>query len=224
MRVCARGILSLPPDLERRGEVVMSNQPDPGEESAKPAGDPQTFSREVHHSGATARVPEKVARGAFSTGVLIIEGPSEFVLDFVQRMNQPHQVVARVVVPFGFLPRLVGALRDNLETCRKTFGALPSPPASLPATPPPSAEEIYGSLKMSDDVVVGAYANAAFVSHSQSIFSLDFIASFYPRATVSARVYLGTAQVPGVISSLGQAWQTRQTRLQSGGQPKPPEE
>ncbi len=201
----------------------MSNQPDPGEESARPTGDPQTFSREVHHSGATARVPEKISRGVFSTGVLVIEGPSEFIVDFIQRMTSPHQVVARVVVPITFLPRLVQALRDNLEACRRTFGTLSSPPASPPAAPPPSAEEIYGSLKMSDEVVVGAYANAAFVSHSQSVFSLDFIASFYPRATVSARVFLGTAQVPAVISSLSQAWQTREARLQRPAPPKPPE-
>jgi hypothetical protein len=200
----------------------MSDQPGPAEEGGKPAGDPQTFSREVHHSGATARIPEKVGRGGFSTGVLVIEGPSEFILDFIQRMSQPHQVVARVVVPYSFLPRLVQALRENLDNCRRTFGTLSSPPAAPPPATPPSAEDIYASLKLPDEVVVGAYANAAFVSHTQSVFCLDFIGSFYPRATVSARVYLGTAQVPSVISSLTQAWQTHEARQRRADQPKPP--
>jgi hypothetical protein len=203
----------------------MSEQPESAGESNRPTGDPnQAFSREVQHSGASARVPDKVGRGVFTTGVLVIEGPSEFVLDFIQRMSQPHQVVARVVVPFGFLPRIVQALRDNLEACRKTFGTLSSPPASPPPANPPSAEDIYGSLKLPDEVVVGAYANAAFVSHTQSVFCLDFISSFYPRATVSSRVFLGTAQVPGVISSLTQACQTREARMRRPDQPKPPAE
>jgi hypothetical protein len=73
----------------------MSGQPDPGPQAGEPSGDPHTFSREVHHSGATARVPERVARGVFSTGVLVLEGPTEFVLDFVQRLSLPHQIVAR---------------------------------------------------------------------------------------------------------------------------------
>jgi hypothetical protein len=199
----------------------MSSQPDPAPEASEPSGDPHTFSREVHHSGATARVPEKVARGVFSTGVLVLEGPTEFVLDFIQRMSQPHQVVARVVVPVAFLPRLIAALRENLESFRKAFGPPPSPPPSPPPATPPSVEDIYGSLKLPDEVVTGVYANAALISHSPAAFCLDLIASFYPRATVSARVFLGTAQVPAVLGSLTQAWQTREARTQRPEPPRP---
>ena len=63
------------------------------------------FSQQIQHSHLSARVPEKVARGVFSTGALVLQGASEFVLDFILRMNQPHQVVARVVMPNHLVPQ-----------------------------------------------------------------------------------------------------------------------
>ncbi len=46
-----------------------------------------------------ARVPDHVARGVFSTGVIVMTAPTEFVIDFIQNLGRPHQVVARVVMP-----------------------------------------------------------------------------------------------------------------------------
>ena len=40
-----------------------------------------------------ARVPDRVAGGCFSTGVIVMTAPTEFVLDFVQN-GRPHQIVA----------------------------------------------------------------------------------------------------------------------------------
>src|SRR4051794_23087467 len=99
----------------------MSDNPQPGGEGGKP-GDPQTFSQEIRHSNVSARVPEKVGRGVFSTGVLVLQGPSEFVLDFVQRLAQPNQVVSRVVLPIDLMPRFIEALRENLERYKASFG------------------------------------------------------------------------------------------------------
>jgi len=200
----------------------MSNPPQPGD-GGKPAGESPTFSQDVHHSNVGARVPEKVARGVFSTGVLVLQWHTEFILDFVLRMSQPHQLAARVVVPIVFLPRLIGALRENLENYRKAFG----PPPPLPAPPAParnpSIEEIYDGLKIPDDAMGGAYANAALVSHTPSEFCFDFIADFYPRATVSTRVFLSAPHVPVMLTSLTQSWQKYQAKLQQEP-PKPPAE
>src|SRR5947209_14449926 len=105
---------------------------------------PQAFSQDFQMSNISARVPEKVARGVFATGALVLQGNSEFVLDFLLRMNQPHQVVARVILPINLVPRLIDALKSNLENYRQTFG---SPPPALPAPPPPASpptiDEIY---------------------------------------------------------------------------------
>jgi hypothetical protein len=200
----------------------MNNQSQPGPEGAQPTGDPHTFSRQVQFSNVGARVPEAVGRGVFSNGLLVFQGQTEFVLDFLLRMAQPHQVVARVVVPIGMVPRLIHALRENLENYRKTFGPPPALPLPSPQTKPPSIEEIYDSLKIPEEVQSGVYANAALVSHSAAEFCLDFITNFYPKAAVSTRVFLSTPQVPVMFNSLLQSWQTYEAKLQQQQPPKGP--
>lgn len=217
----------------------MSDEQRPGD-AATPGGEPPTFTQDLPFSSVGARVPDKVARGVFCTGIVVIQSASEFVLDFMQRMNRPHQVVARVVVPVGFVPQLVNALRENLDKQRKTFGpptshetaeagkpaAEKSPPPTgaaqpaagggspPPAAPPqqPSIEELYSQLKLPDEALGGVYANTAMLTHTAGEFCIDFIASFYPRPVVTARVFLSAAQMPAVLSSLTQAWQKHQAR------------
>src|SRR5438132_8017496 len=99
--------------------MTMSKPADPGNQPPKDGSDPQTFTQEFQFSNIGARVPEHVARGVFSTGVLVIQGATEFALDFLLRMNQPHQVVARVFLPIGLVPQLIDTLRTNLENYRK---------------------------------------------------------------------------------------------------------
>jgi hypothetical protein len=82
-----------------------------------------------------ARVPEHVASGAFSTGVIVMTAQTEFILDFVQNLGRPHQIVARVVMPHHVLPQLVDALQRNIELYRNRWGELPhtgQPKASGP--------------------------------------------------------------------------------------------
>jgi Protein of unknown function (DUF3467) len=74
-----------------------------------------------------ARVPEHVAGGCFSTGVIVMTAQTEFILDFVQNLGRPHQIVARVVMPHGVLPQLVDALGRNIQLYRGRWGELPSP-------------------------------------------------------------------------------------------------
>jgi hypothetical protein len=200
-------------------EGAMSSTPDSGREGGKPPSDPPAFSQDVQLASVAARVPEKAARGVFSTGVLVLQTPTEFVLDFVQRLTRPHQVAARVVSPVVLLPQLIAALRENLEIYRQKFGPPPALPAPPPSAKPPSIEEIYDNLKISDDVASGTYANAALLTHSAAEFCFDFVTNFYPKATVSARIFLSASQAPVMLSSLVQAWQRYEA---SQHPPKPP--
>ena len=43
-------------------------------------------SQEVQNTHIGALVPEKVACGVFTTGAVILNGPHEFILDFLLRM------------------------------------------------------------------------------------------------------------------------------------------
>src|SRR5947209_11397812 len=151
------------------------NPPQPPGEGAQPPNDPGSFTQEIQHQQISARVPEKVSRGVFSTGALILQGPYEFVLDFVLRMNQPQQIVARVILPLQLMPNLILALRENLNNYQAKFGPPPALPMPQPPPKPPSIEEIYEQLKLSDDVVSGVYANHVLVAHSPSEFCFEFI-------------------------------------------------
>jgi hypothetical protein len=197
-----------------------------------------TFTQEIQVSNVGALVPEKVARGVFATHVLVIQGQMEFVLDFLLRMNRPHQIVARVILPINLVPGLIDTLKANLENYRKLHGGAPTPaatpgapanpatpaagaPATPPANPPPSIEDIYHDLKMTDDVMTGAYANMVMIVHNAHDFCLEFISKVYPRPVITARVFLSAPQVPILLNSITQSWQSLQAKRQQQ-QPPPP--
>ncbi len=200
--------------------TIMSSDAGSGPEGHS-QGPNEPFSQEVQHTHVSARVPEKVGRGVFSTGVMILQGSHEFVLDFALRMAAPHQIVARVVLPQSLVPSLIAALRDNLAGYQARFG--PPPALPVPPNPPPPApiEEIYSQLKLPEDLMSGVYANAVMIAHTPAEFAFDFITNFYPRSAVSCRVYLSAPQVPGFLNTLTRSWQQFQQK-QGGGQPPPP--
>jgi hypothetical protein len=72
-------------------------------------------------------------------------------------------------------------------------------------------------------VLSGVYANAAILSHSASEFVFDFFTNFYPKAAVSARVFLTAGHVPVMLNSLMQSWQRYEAKLQQREPPRPPE-
>ena len=189
----------------------MSDKPQAG-------GGPPSFTQQLQVSNVTARVPKKVARGVFCSSLLVLQWPTEFVLDFIQAASHPHQLAARVVVPPPFIPRLIDNLRDHLEHYHKTWGAL-APAPQRPGLG--SIEEIYDGLKIADEALVGVYANAMHVLHTPAEFCFDFIASCYPRAVVTARVFTSATQVPVMLNTLTQVWQTHEAKLR-GEPPKPP--
>ncbi len=97
----------------------------------------QNFSQESdQEQPIRARVPDHVAGGAFSTGVIVMTANTEIILDFVQNLGRPYQIVARVVLPHYVLPQLVDALQRNMDLYRIRWGELPSPgvPNATPQT------------------------------------------------------------------------------------------
>jgi len=184
-------------------------------------------SEQVKLQHVTARVPDAVSRGSFSTGVIVMTGNSEFILDFIQNIGGPPQVASRVIMPHGALPQFADALRKNLEMFTQRFG----PPPILPKNPPPakpqSAQEVYDELKLPDELLSGAYANGVMIGHSASEFKLDFLTNLFPHSAVSCRVYLSAPQVPRLLESLDSTFQQFQQRMRQQQQPKddapPPE-
>lgn len=199
----------------------MSDQPSP------PPGDPppdkpgnQPIVQGYSHQPVTARVPDRVARGVLSTGQIILDSPREFVIDFFQHLTRPHQVAARVVVPPSTMAEFAAALRQNLDTYTRTFGA--PPPLPPPGPNRPTLQEIYENFKLPEDMMSGVYANAVLIGHTPAEFFLDFITTFYPTSAVSARVYLSAMGVPRFLSSVETALQQFQKRYQQNQQNPPP--
>lgn len=186
-------------------------------------------SEEVRTQNVTARVPEHVSRGSFSTGVIVMTGATEFVLDFVQNVGPPALVAARVVMPHGVLPQFVEALRANLAMYSQRFGKPPELPRPQPGQRQPSAQEVYDDLKLPDHLLSGAYANGVMITHTPAEFKLDFLTNLFPHPAVSARVYLSAPQIPRLHESLAGAWRQFQQRTQQppghdplSGPPSPP--
>src|SRR5688500_8874602 len=99
-----------------------SGQPQPQPGGGGASGQ---FNQRIQHAPITARVPERIARGVFSTGVIVIDGPYEFVLDFVMGLVQPRQVVARVVMSPVVVDQFIAAIRDNVAKYEARFGKIP---------------------------------------------------------------------------------------------------
>ena len=140
----------------------------------------------------SARVPADVSQGVLSTGSLVVIGPSEFIIDFVQSLGQRPHVAARVIVPHAVMPQIVNALESSVQRFSKQFGE----PAALPANPQkkkPSIRELYDEIKIGDETLAGAYE-----------FKIDFLANVLPNAVVSARVFLSAQRVPALLKSLKQ--------------------
>ena len=222
------------------------NQPDDDSPSRNPSdGVSRPDSQEVHFSHVSALVPERVRRGVFSTGAVVLQGAHEFIVDFLLRMTRPHQVAARVVMPPQVVARLIAALSENLDNYERTFGrpaaqSFPPPVTPQKLTPTaasansqdaettPAAEqsttaqELYDQLKLPDDVLSGAYANAVMIGHTATEFSFDFITTFFPRSAVSCRVYLAAPNAPRFLESLRQSFEQYEQKLRAQQPPGQP--
>lgn len=198
----------------------MSNSPVPPNPNEGNAGGPQGEQVRMQH--ISARVPEHVSRGAFSTGLIVMTGATEFILDFVQNIGNPPQVAARVIMPHGTLPQFIQALRTNLDMYVQRFGQPPELPRPAPGARQPSAQEIYDELKMPDSLLSGAYANGVMIGHTAAEFKLDFLTNLFPHSAVSSRVYLAAPQVPRMLESLQGTFNQFQQRVRQQQPPPPP--
>lgn len=190
----------------------MSNPSNPFSQGDRP----QEPEPQGHFS---ARVPEKWTKGAYCTAQVIHDSPKEFVIDFMQGLSRPFQVVARVVMTPATMAEFIGAYDKNVENYVKHFG----PPPPLP-TPPndrkPTIEEIYEHYKIAEDVQSGTYANTVLMGHSPTEFFFDFISSFYPTPSVSARIIIAAAQGPRFLNTLKNSLTQYQNRYVK--KPEPP--
>jgi len=171
--------------------------PAPPTPPTPPQGDVHRFA----HNPTSARVPERVARGATATGFLAFFGPNEFVIDFLQFITRPAHLIARVVMTPTVAEQFLAVLRQSLGQYQNQHGnppPLPKPAGERPRAP----QEIYDELKIPDDILSGVYANTVMVGHTPAEFGLDFITSFIPHAAVSARVYIAAPRVPQLIDTL----------------------
>jgi hypothetical protein len=171
----------------------------------------------VRAQHVSARVPDRVGDGVFSSGLILMTGGTEFVADFVQNVGPPAKIVARVVMPHAVLPQLIEALRKNLELYTQKFGAPPELPRAEPKKRP-TIQEVYDDLKLPDEQLSGMYANGLMISHGASEFKLDFLSNLFPQSAVSSRVYLSAPQVPRIIESLSNTWQQFQQRTRPPSQ------
>jgi hypothetical protein len=189
--------------------------------SQQPPPDPdKVFVQPFNHQPVSARVPEKVARGVFTTGQLILDSPKEFVIDFLQGLTRPHQVAARVVMTPATMAEFVNALRQNLDNYVKQFGQ-PPPVPQPPQERRPSIQEIYEHYKLPDELMGGTYANSVLIGHSPTEFFFDFIAGFYPTPAVAARVFLPAPQAPRFLNMITTSLQQYQARYAGGPQQQP---
>jgi len=196
--------------------------PEGGQNQGGGEGGSAVYSQPFHNQPVAARVPEKLAKGTFTTGVLVQDGPNEFVLDFLQTLSRPPQITSRVILPPNVMVALVNTLADNLNKYVQVYG----PPAPLPRPPQPqrrpSIQEIYENFKLPEDMWSGAYANSVLIGHAPAEFFMDFITGFYPTAAVSSRIYMSAQQAPRMLETLRMSLQQFQRRVAGQQQQQQP--
>ncbi len=102
--------------------------------------------------------------------------------------------------------------------------AIPTPPATVPPaaeTPPQRADDLYDQLKLPDKMLGGVFANVAMIRHTPEDFCIDFMANLYPRAVVTARVFIAAGRMLPFIDTLAGAYERFRQRLGQGPGPGP---
>jgi hypothetical protein len=92
------------------------------------------------------------------------------------------------------------------------------PPASEAA--PQRADDLYDQLKLPDKMLSGVFANVAMIRHTPEDFCIDFMANLYPRAVVTARVFIAAGRMLPFIDTLAGAYERFRQRMGQG--PTPP--
>ena len=74
---------------------------------------PQPATGNVELSTASARLPQEVGLGVFSTGTILLGAGQETVIDFLYGLGGQSHVVARIVLPNRVVGQLAKALESN---------------------------------------------------------------------------------------------------------------
>jgi len=156
------------------------------------------------------RVDDETRAGVFATGLVVYTGTHEFVLDFIQNMESPIRVMARVVVPHAAMDGMVEVLRQGASAPAHPPGALILGVApSLAGAPAPTTTKdtnmIYDDIKVPDALHKGVYANALITAHNDQVMRMDFVAQFVPQAVLSARVFVTKAEAGSMLATVEQA-------------------
>jgi hypothetical protein len=117
---------------------MSEHDPPPPESDPR---NPEPIQGQVRFSQLSARVPSHVGTGVFANGVLILMGIHECVLDFIQRLGEPHRIVARVVMPHIVARQLSRALQENLRIYEARYGRIAAISMPRPEAPPAPKEE-----------------------------------------------------------------------------------
>ena len=104
------------------------------DDSAKPL-------ERVQAASLTARVPDGVAAGVFATGTIVLQSPTEVMIDFVQGVANPRRIGARVIMPHPVAVQFVEALASNIDIYESTFGHRPREPGPVRGGPGDAADE-----------------------------------------------------------------------------------
>ncbi|MFN7888766.1 MAG: DUF3467 domain-containing protein [Pirellula sp.] len=115
-----------------------------------------------------ARIPEHVARGEISTGVIVVTGGTEFLLDFVRNLPRPSCVVARVVLPHLVMPQFIDALTTNMELFKQRYGELPGVPSPIVNAPAPAVSPSSDTETSNDTVASQTSVGAGAESNVQN--------------------------------------------------------
>lgn len=175
--------------------------------------DSGAYSQDVQFRATTARVPESIRGGVAANGAVVLNGPHEFMVDFVQRLCSPQHLVERIIIPVSLMPAFIQALSDNVDNYTARFGPPPTLPSPPPGTPIPPIEEVYEQMRVSDDTLTGHYCNTVMVVHSAAEFCFDFITAAFPRSVVCARVVVAAPHGPKLLESLRRSWEQYQKRM-----------
>ncbi len=203
----------------------MSDQP---QQPSQPSDPNKPITQQFQHqSVAAASVPEKVAKGVYCTGQLVLDSPKEFIIDFLQGLTRQRiNLRYEVVVTPQTMAELANAFKQNLDNYTTTFGPPPPLPPPPPNQPRPTLQEIYENFKVPEEIASGAGANTVLIGHSMtgvfsSISSRGFIRTTLPcrvaffshrraGAAVSQYVEHGADAISAAISANFQQQQQRQ--------------
>ena len=114
----------------------------------------------VQANTVAARVAEEASRGVFATGVVLLTGGSEFIVDFVQNLGAPATVVSRMIIPPNSMGRIIDAIERNVEGYEDRFGPIddglaPAESSVMQSEETPAAPEEIAPEELSSEQLVG---------------------------------------------------------------------